>query len=177
MLQVIGIADSRGHAATWAIESPTPGVVLVNVDVGGNKSSAPLHWRAGDWTKPPLDIEINPSDGTVQAIQFVLQDERARVTSVREISEWKDGTPVVNTAGWPDDRYRDVRCSMKAVRSPTDELVVSLGSRIFVTTTRVSGGMTFCWDDSARLCEIRLGSLTAEEWDVINAFSGDVDGP
>lgn len=42
--------------------------------VGQDASDAPLHWRAGDWSKPPLDVRLSDV-GAVESIQFVFQDE------------------------------------------------------------------------------------------------------
>lgn len=108
------------------VETPTPGVVVVDVILGAASSAAPLHWRSGDWTKPPLDLSL-ASDGRLIGIQFVLQDER--VPEGREGSwsvSWR-GTPVFTVDGWPRDRYRDERISVSATRSLSGQLVLCLG--------------------------------------------------
>lgn len=38
----------------WNVESPVGGVVLIEVVL--DRNPAPLHWRAGLWEKPPLDL-------------------------------------------------------------------------------------------------------------------------
>src|SRR5699024_6091961 len=104
------------------------GVVLIYLETGGQKSLTPLHWRAGDWTKPPLDIEINPLTGQVQGLQLVLQDEHVSQGTSEIARQYAVGIPVVEMAGWPTDRYLDVRCDVRLTREPTDELVVELGA-------------------------------------------------
>jgi len=162
--------------ATWAIESPTPGVVLVNVAIDGSRSLTPLHWRGGDWTKPPLDIEVNPTNGAVQGLQVVLQDERVQRGPLESEPERVVGIPVVELADWPEDRYKDVRCEVQVTRGPKNELVIRLGASPVVSRSGAPGRLTFGWDDTANLCELVIGPLEHHEWDDIDAFSGDNGG-
>lgn len=169
-------AHAPSSAATWAIECPSPGVVLINVEIEGSNSLAPLHWRTGDWTKPPLDIEVNPSDGAVQAIQVVLQDENVPLGALRAGHEGAVGIPLVDVEGWPDDRYRDVRCSVELARATTGELIVTFGELGSTSHAGLPGSLVFGWDGSGHLCEIVIGPLTPEDWDDIDAFTGDIGG-
>lgn len=57
----------------WTLDQPTREVVVLDVEVG-KVSPAPLHWRAGDWTKLPLDLRLSER-GYLEGIQFVFQDE------------------------------------------------------------------------------------------------------
>ena len=161
---------------TWAIESPTPGVVLVSVVIEGPRSVTPLHWRGGDWTKPPLDIEVNPTNGAVQALQVVLQDEHVQRGHLDSKAAGVAGIPVVEVTDWSEDRYRDVRCEVQVTRGPTDELVIRLGESPVASRSGASGLLMFGWDASVRLCEIVIGPLGRNEWDDIDAFAGDIGG-
>jgi hypothetical protein len=163
-----GVATAR--RATWAIESPTPGVVLIDVDIGESKSLVPLHWRAGDWTKPPLDIEINPADSTIQGVQFVLQDERVPFGAGRPIDGAEPVMAMVDVSAWPASRYRDVRCPVHSMRV-ANEFVIAVGATTGASHTGVAGSFLLGWDMSGCLCEIRLGPLRSEDWEDIDAFS------
>lgn len=167
---------TQGASATWAIESPVPGVVLINLEIAGPKSLTPLHWRGGDWTKPPLDIELNPMNGAVQALQLVLQDEHVSRGTAEAASEYAVGIPVVELTEWPNDRYRDVRCDVRVTRGETNELIVRLGASTVSSRTGVPGRVMFGWDESANLCELVIGPLESQDWEDIDAFSGGLGG-
>lgn len=174
-------AFTQGVSATWAIESPVPGVVLISLEIAGPKSLTPFHWRAGDWTKPPLDIELNPTNGAIQALQLVLQDEHVSRGSLKAAPESAVGIPVVECTDWPSDRYRDVRCEVRVTRGEANEVIVSLGERTVVSRSGLPGSVTFGWDESSNLCELVIGPLGTQDWDDIDAFSGNLgvpsDGP
>lgn len=158
------------------IESPVPGVVNVNVEIEGPKSLTPLHWRAGDWTKPPLDIEVNPTTGAVQAVQLVLQDERVPSGTVTTTPEHTVGVPVVDVGDWPNGRYRDVRCDVEVVRGERNELVVRWGASVVAFRSGVRESLVFGWDESADLCELVIGPLDQRDWEDIDAFSSVTGG-
>jgi hypothetical protein len=63
VLRLVGMEHEPQAMVAWRIESPTVGVVLFDVDVGAWGHPIPLHWRAGDWRKPPLDIQLDPRSG------------------------------------------------------------------------------------------------------------------
>jgi len=165
-----------GPTAIWAIESPTPGIVLINVVIPGSRSPAPLHWRAGDWTTPPVDVEINPNDGAIEAIQIVLQDERIDFGGRRKTLELVSGQPCVDVSDWPADRYRDVHCSVAVERAQDGELVVDFGDAAPMTQSGESGSLVFGWDASGELSQLIVGPFSSEDWDDINAFSVDLGG-
>lgn len=151
------------------VESPTPGVVLVEVGLGSDP--APLHWRAGSWDKPPLDISMDAS-GRLLAVQFVLQDEwveRDGTATERAPSEL--GRPVFDVSSWPDDRYLDVEASVTAVRTPEGTLVLRIGEVGDVDRVVLVGeGLAVCLRADA-LVEVRIGPLDVEDWEAIDAFS------
>jgi hypothetical protein len=147
---------------------------LINVDVAGPRSLTPLHWRAGEWTEPPIDIEVNPDDGAIQAVQVVLQDEWAGMRVPPSSQDAVSGLPLVAFADWPTDGYWDVRCRVAVARAGTGELIVDLGDRGAVSYAGQLGSLLFGWDASGELCQIVIGPLSSEDWDDVNAFSGDV---
>src|SRR5918996_4765799 len=104
-LRLAGSESSRGEA-TWSIESPTPGVVLIDVNVVGANRRPPLHWRTGTWQKPPLDISLD-REGRLIGFQFVLQDERVKEGVATDLPAPKACWPIFDVANWPKDRYLD----------------------------------------------------------------------
>lgn len=170
MLRLASHLEDRGEASC-RVESPVPGVVLIDVSLGGAGFPAPLHWRAGDWTKPPLDVSLTP-DGRVVGFQFVLQDERVPeedVTAQRQV-KWA-GTPVFVVDGWPTDRYCDERLVVSPVRSLTGELVLRLGGAgPALEWGEVSAGLLFGFAGD-QLVEIVVGALDTDDWASVGAFS------
>jgi hypothetical protein len=171
MVRVVAVAPDVEGTVGWRIESPTVGVVLVDVGLGRDPDPAPLHWRAGEWSKPPLDLEIDSISGRLQALQFILQDERVPVEKVAPLPAGQQGVPVFEVAGWPADRYRDVRYPVAAIRSQTGELVLRIGRRGCANACRVRGGLAIGYDRGGDLCKIRVGPLTGDEWESIDSFS------
>lgn len=165
---------TRGRVANWAIESPSPGVVFISVAVTGPRTLTPLHWRAGDWTKPPVDIEVNPDDGFIQSIQVVLQDERVGMRAPIEGHTPALGLPLVVVADWPTDRYWDEHCPVAMARATTGELIVDLGEREAVSYVGLPRSLLYGWDVARELCRLVIGPLSSEAWDDVNAFSADL---
>lgn len=153
----------------WNIESPVAGVVLIEVVLESNP--APLHWRAGLWEKPPLDLSMD-SSGRMIGFQFVLQDERVplaedaggpRVTA----PAW----PVFDVDSWPEDRYMDEHIPVTVGRLAAGTLLLGIGNlegpdRLLEVGDGLAVGLT-----DGMLREIRLGPLDADDWESIDAFS------
>jgi hypothetical protein len=146
------------------------------MEVEGPKSPTPLHWRAGDWTKPPLDIELNHVNGAVQGLQLVLQDEHVSTGTLEVTPESAAGIPVAEITDWPGDRYRDVQCDVAVTRGESNELIVRLGEPAVASRSGLPGRLMFGWDESANLCELVIGPLEDRDWEDIDAFSGDLGG-
>jgi hypothetical protein len=170
MPRAVGIEPYVGRPASWSIECPVPGVVLINLNLVSALHPAPLHWRVGNWRKPPLDIEIEPSSGSLQAIQFALQDEQVPLVAVASLPTGKSGLPVFDTADWPTDRYLDVRGQVAAIRTPADELGLVVSSEETTSTSQIPG-LVLGYDRNSSIHEIRIGPLPDEDWDAIAAMS------
>ena len=170
MLRLAAYLEGQG-VGSCRVESPVPGVVLIDVSLVGEGFPVPLHWRAGDWSKPPLDVSLRP-DGRVAGIQFVLQDESVPEEgfSAQRRVGWA-GTPVFVVDGWPADRYRDERLAVSASRSLSGELVLRLGGAgPALEWGEVSAGLVFGFADD-QLVEIVVGLLDADDWASVSAFS------
>lgn len=152
----------------WDLDCPTRGVVIMDVEAG-SASAAPLHWRAGDWTKPPLDLRIS-DQGIVESIQFVFQDEQVEAAEIVIPSEPEPGLPVFDVHGWPQDRYLDAQVAVKTMRLPSGELYATIGeddrAERFIS---VAGRLRFGVRSTGHLAAIAIGPLTRDEWQMIDA--------
>ena len=159
----------------WQLDCPTRGVVLLDVAVGETATSAPLHWRAGDWSRPPLDVRLS-DHGEVESIQFVFQDESVDVGEVTPPPDMATGLPEFDVTAWPSDRYSDVRVPVTTRRLPSGQLYAAIGESQPARSVSVTWGLRFDFDAADQLVGIALGPLTADEWQVIEASAplGDV---
>ncbi|MCP3880990.1 MAG: hypothetical protein GY701_21720 [Sulfitobacter sp.] len=140
----------------------------VDVVVGGGPSGAPLHFRVGDWSKPPVDISIG-GDGAVLGAQVVLQDEVvARALAAPGGSDVGEGGVQLDVSQWPDDRYWDDRSDVVLARESDGVLLVSLGQGQADERWQVGEGLVVGFVDS-QLCELRVGPLSEDEWVTIEA--------
>lgn len=168
---------SAGPAAkhvTWSLHALTPGVVLIDVYIDGLPSSStniPLHWRAGTWTKPPLDLRLS-STGTLLGFDFTLQDERIAVAESTSFPAPRAGSVVFQTEGWPPDRYLDERLTVTSIRAPDGRLFLMTGEpRALLFAYQMHRFLALAFDNHHALASICLGPLSDEEWESIEAFS------
>ena len=153
-------------SVAWTIDCPTRGVVIVDVAVGGVVSRMPLHWRAGDWSKPPLDVRLSPR-GMLENIQIVLQDESVDMGEAAVPSEGMRGLPVFDVQGWPAGRYSDTRIEVEILRLARGELYAAIGDGRPEKSVLVGEGLSLVVDSAGRLVGILLGPLTAAEWQMV----------
>lgn len=159
------------RVATWSIETPTPGVVLIDVTIERQAASAPLHWRAGTWSKPPLDLALD-DEGRLVGLQFVLQDERVAAGQWTVFPDPEEGLPVFDIQGWPSERYCDETMPVEASRLSGYKLALRLGDRQpLAGSCAVASGVVMGFTDASTLAEIRLGPFDQEDWAAIDAFS------
>jgi hypothetical protein len=151
-----------------SVDSPTTGVVIVDIKIGSQSTPAPLHWRAGDWTKPPLDISLSP-EGLVESIQVVFQDEEVTMVDGDVATEEEPGVPSFRVDEWPADRYLDVRTGVRAVRLASGELLVSIDDEHPARLLRIGDGVGLGLDASGRVVQVVMGPLDAEQWRLIGA--------
>lgn len=152
----------------WTLDCPTRGVVILEIAVDHHTSEAPLHWRAGDWSKPPLDIRLSDV-GAVESIQFVFQDEAVDAGEVVNSAPAEVGVPTFDVGDWPADRYSDSRVGVRTLRLPSGELYAAIGDAQPERMVSVTLGLRFGFDFSDQLVGIALGPLTAGEWQLIGA--------
>ena len=151
------------------VESPVPGLVLIDAVL--DRQEAPLHWRAGLWDKPPLDISLAP-DGRLTAVQFVLQDERVPRSDGLQLSGAGPGGswPVFDVVSWPDGRYLDEEVVVSFERMG-DSLVLGIGAAVAQRWERVGEGLAVGLNVSDEVVALALGPLDAEDWNAIDTFS------
>lgn len=155
-------------AIRWTLDCPARRVVILDVEVGQETSGAPLHWRAGDWTKPPLDLRLSAS-GSVESIQFVFQDEAVEPGESVLPSRSEIGSPIFDVAKWPEGRYVDARLLVKTFRLPSGELYAAIGEGRPERSVSVTRGLRFGFDSSDQLVGVALGPLTDDEWRMVEA--------
>lgn len=162
------LGPSASTSVRWTMDCPAQGVVILDVAVGGAASPAPLHWRAGDWRKPPLDVRLS-DHGLLESVQFVFQDESVDIGKVVTPSETMRGLPVFDVMGWPEGRYSDARMEVETVRLTTGELYVATGRGRPERSVLVGDGLRLVVDSTGRLVGIALGPLAADEWQMLEA--------
>jgi hypothetical protein len=162
------IAEEASPQVTITIDSPTHGVVIMDIAIGGWSTPTPLHWRAGDWTKPPLDFCLN-SDGRLESIQVVFQDEVIETADVGLASQVNEGVPSFDVSDWPSSRYLDERSEVQSVRLASNELNITLGNSPPHKLVRVGEGLGLGLDDNSYVVQVVIGPLDAGQWRLIRA--------
>lgn len=150
------------------VESPVPGVVLVDAVLGHHE--VPLHWRAGLWDKPPLDVSLRP-DGRLIGVQFVLQEEKVSRSDGPPPSggDASGGWPVVDVAAWPDGRYVDAKIAVSFRRAGAS-LVLGIGPAPAQRWAQAGRGLAIGLNARDEVVGIVFGPLDAQDWDVIDTF-------
>ncbi len=157
------LRPSTAPSIQWTIDRPAQGVAILDVAVGGVASTAPLHWRAGDWSKPPLDVRLSDR-GVLESIQLVFQDESIEVGEGAIPSESTSGLPVFDVQAWPEGRYSDAREDVETVRLSTGELYAAIGGARPAQSVLVGEGLRLLVDSIDRLVGMVLGPLARDEW-------------
>jgi hypothetical protein len=151
----------------WTLDAPARGVVILDVEVGDATSDVPLHWRAGDWTKPPLDLRLNTA-GFVQGIQLVFQDEVVEAgEAILPPSELSMGLPAFDVSDWPDDRYVDVLLPLRTFKFRSGELYTAIGGDPPSKSLSVVSSLRFDFDSTNQLVGIALGPLSPVDWEQV----------
>lgn len=119
------MSEEPTPAVEVSVYTPTTGVAIVDVKVGAESTPAPLHWPAGDWTKPPLDISLSEI-GRVEGVQVVFQDEVIDTADAALSTDVDVGVPLFDVDEWPADRYLDARLNVRASRLASGHLLVTI---------------------------------------------------
>jgi hypothetical protein len=130
-----------------------------------------MHWRAGDWTKPPLDISLSP-DGRIENVKVVFQDEVVAIApDERQILNEPSapGFPFFDLHEWPSDRYLDAHASVHYRRLDSGELLVTLQDAHPLRLLQLGKGLTLGFDSSDELACTLIGPLADDEWRLIEA--------
>jgi hypothetical protein len=152
----------------WVLDCPARGVVILDVTIAQDVSTAPLHWRAGDWTKPPLDLRLSQM-GALESIQFIFQDEAVDAGQGSLPAESEIGLPTFDVREWSGDRYMDVRTAVTTLRLASGELYTAIGEEAPERSVSVTWGLRLGFGSSDQLVAIALGPLTADEWKMVGA--------
>src|SRR5689334_17035156 len=98
------------------VTNAAQGIVLIDCGIVRDEESEEpllvlLHWRAGDWKKPPIDIALDEDTGHFQSLQLVLQDETIERNTLLSTDLGtlapEEGLPVFELLPWSDEDYID----------------------------------------------------------------------
>jgi hypothetical protein len=179
MLKVAEIQQLEPHdRVIREVTSPAQGLVLLDCkfdmdeEEEGNESvrlSAPLHWRAGTWTKPPIDITLRADDGRFQSLQLVLQDEtiptRAIIVPGQATSSCK-GIPIFDRTAWQEEEYYiDERLQpMLSWQEYNSVGVVFASMPVQVAQVcEIDASLMFLLDEQNQVIGFRINNLTKDE--------------
>ncbi|GLV58223.1 hypothetical protein KDH_50560 [Dictyobacter sp. S3.2.2.5] len=176
MLEVLEIEQLQTKVAR-EITSPAQGVVLINCQVVTDETkdeeneadlSVPLHWRAGDWSKPPIDIALDADTGQFQSLQLVLQDETIGRTTLlsAEMAASSEGRPIFARTAWRnDERYIDERLQPTQSWVEHGSLLVVFPLPPVQTTQicQVDDSLAFLLNEQNEVIGFRLDHITSEE--------------
>src|SRR5713101_5756681 len=129
MLKLTAIEKDVPASSTLEVKNLTDGVVSIQWVLERNPASPPLHWRAGRWEKPPVDLRLDARDGRLRALQVVLQDELPQQQSApRPVLPIKAGLPLFDLSLWtPTDPYVDEKLDVLISWSGDDQMAVDFG--------------------------------------------------
>jgi hypothetical protein len=154
---------------SWTLDCPAIGAVVLNVRVGyRTASNAPLHWRAGDWSKPPLDMRMS-SIGDIEGVQFVFQDESIFSNTDPFPATAEVGVPVFDVHAWPDDRYLDTLVNVHTFRVPTGELCATIGEVPPKRVISSARGLRIAFAATGELAGFEVGPFSRDDWLMIEA--------
>jgi hypothetical protein len=160
-------------SVTRHIDSPCRGVVLLDYALAAG--GVALHWRAGDWSKPPLDVSVDPATGRLVALQYVLQDERLPVLGpISQSADRREGVPIFDLSAWaPDERYVDEVASVSAGWVSSTDMVIRLAeARAAGVECAVSPELSLLFEAGGMLVAVLMRSITDEEKGTIARAEG-----
>jgi hypothetical protein len=165
-LRLRAISHDEGIAPVdITVGSPASGVAILDLKVDSQQTEVPLHWRAGDWVKPPLDVALTRA-GQIQGIQVVLQDEAVEMSATSRAQD-EFGIPSFEVDDWPADRYSDFRVKVKLRRMLSGEFIATIGSSIVTRYISVDNKLKLGLDFDDYLVSIIVGPLAADQWHVL----------
>lgn len=162
------------------ITSPAHGLVLIDCRLAraeDDEEPPPisLHWRTGDWSKPPLDIALDEDTGRFQSLQLALQDETIERKMLSDVEPAtlasETGIPVFERTLWSDDdRYVDENLQTIPSWEGQSNLLVVFGSSPVQITRAclVDASLTFLFNEQDEVTGFWLNQVTQEEKRIIH---------
>ncbi|HEU5375400.1 MAG TPA: hypothetical protein VFV38_08180 [Ktedonobacteraceae bacterium] len=157
------------------ITSPAQGVVLIDCRIAREEEdeeplTVPLHWRVGDWSKPPIDIALDADTGRFQSLQLVLQDEtiERRVQPAIDVATLtsETGIPVFERTLWNNgERYADERLQPTPSWEGQSGLLVMFVPvpALIIRACLVDKSLMFLLDERDEIIGFQLNQITREE--------------
>ncbi len=174
MLKLVEIQHSSAQMIREA-NSPAQGLVMIDCQFAreeGNEEPlpVPLHWRVGDWSKPPIDIALEEETGRFQSLLLVLQDEtiaRKKLTDVDlTVLPSETGIPVFERAPWKkDETYLDEHFQPTLSWDEQSNLLVAFVLAPIQVTKLclVDDTLTFFLNAQEEIIGFQLNHITNEE--------------
>jgi hypothetical protein len=174
MLKIVEI-ERVPAKVTREVTNLAQGVVLIDCRLTTDEEneeplSVPLHWRAGDWSKPPIDIALDAETGHLRSLELILQDEiiehKTLLSTELADIDIDRGTPIFERTLWSDDeRYVDETLMPTLSWGEQNSLLVVLVSppvRV-ARTCLVDSSLVFLLNEQNEIIGFRLNQITREE--------------
>lgn len=174
MLKIVEIEQLPARVLR-EITSPAQGLVLIDCQLSIKEENeeplaVPLHWRAGDWSKPPIDIALDEDTGRFQSLQFVLQDEVIERGTLPGIDlatlTSETGVPIFERGLWSDDEhYADERLQPISTWERQNDLLMVFTSQPAQVTKAclVDDSLAFLLNEQNEIIGFQLNQITREE--------------
>lgn len=167
MLKLASIRDDPNCRVSREIEELTTGVVSIHYVVQRDFARPPLHWRAGKWDKPPVDIRVDPVDGQLRAVQVVIQhplSEKSGATP--KAPRIRRGVPFFDLGAWQGGKpYLDETTDVGLSWFGGATVAVDFGHSLIEADLecRVGSGLQLLFDRAELLIGYLISDLTSAE--------------
>lgn len=146
------------------IEGMGEGLVLFEVSALEKRVGQNYHLFYADKRKPPLDIAINPSDGTIEYISYFVQDEMIKCNSIKnEIINNGVGISITHENFSENNVHITVESNFEFTKSENDIWILrtDIGNSI-LTEYEINelNGLLFA---NNQFCGVILKNLSEEE--------------
>jgi hypothetical protein len=140
-LRLLGLDQGDLAGTVSRIDQASDTVTIVTVERPEPLDPAPLHYRIGDWSSPPVDIAIDHR-GRFQSITITLDDSLPPLVTGNATEATAAGIPLFEVERWPPDRFLDVRRTVGTNRFADGSLLVTLSEDAGTEVVKVGPEIT-----------------------------------
>lgn len=151
------------------IEGMSKGLLLFKVGAEIKQSGQNFHLLYEDKRKPPLDIAINPNNGTIEYITYFIQDEKILSEKLYNEIDYQEGTIIVEDEQFNIENkfYLIVERKFDAIRDNNDILILSNSIHKEKLQAYKIDNMNYLLFSQSQFCGIVFKNILSEEWDEI----------